>query len=111
MAALLDASDGPRTIKSGPRLTFDSPPTGLRSAVIRVSCRVSYVWGVVTMTDTAPMTDAASGAFEPTDPGFDPMDLDRLAASLEALALTFRNFHPSARRGEHQHVDGVALAA
>jgi hypothetical protein len=63
------------------------------------------------MTDTAPTGDAASGAFDPTDGGFDPMDLDRLAASLEALALTFGTTHPNPRRGKHQHVDGVALAA
>jgi hypothetical protein len=63
------------------------------------------------MTDTAPTSDAAAGAFDPADAGFDPMDLDRLAASLEALALTFGNSHLSPRRGPDQHVDGVALAA
>jgi hypothetical protein len=63
------------------------------------------------MTDTAPISDEASGAFDPPDAGFDPMDLDRLAASLEALALTFGNSHPNPRRGRDQHVDGVALAA
>ena len=67
--------------------------------------------GGVTMTDTAPISDAASGAFDPTDAGCGPMDLDRLAASLEALALTFGNTHPNPRWGQHEHVDGVALAA
>jgi hypothetical protein len=63
------------------------------------------------MTDTAPISDATSGALDPADAGFDPMDLDRLAASLEALALTFGYSHPNPTRGPDQHVDGVALAA
>jgi len=57
------------------------------------------------------MSDAASGAFDPTDAGFDPIDLDRLAASLEALALTFGNCRSDPRRKPHPDVDAVALAA
>ena len=68
------------------------------------------------MTDATLMSKATSGAFDPTEPDFDPTDLDRVAASLEALALTFgvSNAKQDARRRHNahpQHVDGVALAA
>ncbi len=61
------------------------------------------------MTDTTLMSMATSSASDPTD----PTDLDRLAASLEALALTFGNSDAKQnikRRGEEQrpYVDGVA---
>jgi hypothetical protein len=60
------------------------------------------------MTDTTLMSVTTSCASDPTD-------LDRLAASLEALALTFGHSETKQNttpRGEEQrqYVDGVALA-
>jgi hypothetical protein len=80
--------------------------------------RGRYIWVGITMTDTTLMSEATFGAFDPMDLDVDTTAFDRLAASLEALALTFGDSngkqsttHQSPCKGRPQHDDGVTLAA
>jgi hypothetical protein len=61
------------------------------------------------MIDTTLITVAASCTSDPTE-------LDRLAASLEAIALTFgspdaKQYAKRRGKGQRQYIDEVALAA